>query len=98
MIVAGQAKQTAKFFAPDGCTYARSTSVEDILQSPYFRLRVDDSIEYHCVSSIQMQETFAHMSASQRTVYLYCLQNGVADLQARNLALMFSQVLKKISE
>jgi len=38
------------------------------------------------------------MSASQRTVYLWCLQNGVSDLQARNLALMFSQVLKKVSQ
>jgi len=54
MISTGQAKHNAQFFAPDGCTYARSTSVEDILQFPFFRLRVDDSIEYHCVSSAQM--------------------------------------------
>ena len=64
MIISGQVKNRVEFFAPDGCAYARSTQVEDMLHFPFFRMRVDNLSEYHCISNLKVHDGFLKMNAT----------------------------------
>lgn len=61
-------------------------------------MRVDDSLEYHCVSNLQVGENFLKMNASQRQIYLHCRDRGVKDMQARPLAHAVNKLLKRVNE
>lgn len=72
MIQSGQVKHQVQFFAPDGCAYAKSTQVEDMLHFPFFRMRADDSLEYHCISNLNVNDSYIKMNAAERTLFEHC--------------------------
>ena len=41
----------AEFIAPDGSRYAKSSTIQEIMRFPFFKLRLDDQNEYHVSSS-----------------------------------------------
>lgn len=61
-ISSGQAKSSVAFIAPDGCRYGKQTNIEDILDFPFFRIRVDNISEYHCMSSSHLRGDFLKMN------------------------------------
>ena len=56
----GHIKRQADFFAPDGSRYAGCSQVKDMLQLPYFRLRLDNNVEYHCESTEAFKESISY--------------------------------------
>ena len=53
----GEMTHKADFFAPDGSRYARSSQIRDVLKLPYFKLKLDNRMEFHCHSKKAFAES-----------------------------------------
>jgi len=52
MLTEGMVSKRAEFYSPDGVRYSQTSKLSEIMQLPFFRLRVDEGArEYHVHSS-----------------------------------------------
>ena len=68
---AGEIKDTAKFYAPDGAAIAKTSKLHYLLHIPYFILKIDNSREYNVLSekSFSLRNKKFTLSAEEKAVY-----------------------------
>lgn len=58
-------------------------------------MRVDNTIEYHCISNLHLHPSTLRMNASEFGIYQRAKKDGICDLPARSLAKAINTILKK---
>ena len=60
----------AEFIAPDGSRYAKSSTIQEIMRFPFFKLRLDDHNEYHVSSSRAFKQSLSVNTSAEREFYM----------------------------
>ena len=94
----GICKNSAKFYSPDGSLYAKSSRIDSIMELPFFRLTIDDNLQYSVNYTKPLREIISVMSPNQKQFYDQIRSYNITDAKARPLSRLCQLIYKKTED
>ena len=93
----GVVKSKVDFYSPDGYRYAMSSSVQQVLQLPFLRIRIDKEHEYHVHNERAFNIHLSVQTPSERRLIDFIRDNYRVDkLKSRTAAQLLGDIIGQI--
>lgn len=81
----GLIESRAEFYSPDGTRYSMGSLMKEVMQMPFFRMRIDGGLqEYHVHSSRAFNMTLSVATPNEKSLQKFGETNyDIAKLKAR---------------
>mmetsp|Transcript_37544 Transcript_37544/g.49378 ORF Transcript_37544/g.49378 Transcript_37544/m.49378 type:complete len:181 (+) Transcript_37544:309-851(+) len=95
----GMVRAKAEFFSPDGCRYSKSSLIKEILQLPFFRIKVDGTHEYHVHNSRAFNTALSVSKPNERELIDKIRQDyNVDKLKARTSSQLLGDIIDQLQK
>lgn len=95
----GMIKKSAEFYSPDGTRFAKSSKLNEVLRSPFFKLKLDRVREYHVHNSHAFKQSMSNISASERDFVQKTMDSyNINELKARNSSKIFNYIIERLEQ
>jgi len=82
----GVCKQNVDFFSPDGAIYAKNSRIDSIMELPFFRMTLDNNLQYSVHYKKSIRQLLSVMTPSQKQFYDVIRSFKITDTKARPLS------------